>query len=115
MKRGDVYWAHLWPRSGSEQAGKRPVVVVSNDSFNHHENWRSIIIIPLTTSAKQAVRGPTAISIPKGIADLKKEGVALCHQITTIDRSKLTDLIGHLPKDYLEKIEEGLKIAVDMF
>ena len=34
MKRGDVYWADLVPRSGSEQTGRRPVVVVSHDGFN---------------------------------------------------------------------------------
>jgi mRNA-degrading endonuclease toxin of MazEF toxin-antitoxin module len=34
MKRGEVYWATLAPRSGAEQAGQRPVIVVSRDAFN---------------------------------------------------------------------------------
>ena len=34
MKRGDLYWAVLAPRSGSEQQGRRPVIVVSHDGFN---------------------------------------------------------------------------------
>ncbi len=34
MKRGEVYWAELTPRSGSEQQGRRPVVVISHDVFN---------------------------------------------------------------------------------
>ena len=34
MKRGEVYWARLIPRSGSEQTGRRLVNVVSNDGFN---------------------------------------------------------------------------------
>jgi mRNA-degrading endonuclease toxin of MazEF toxin-antitoxin module len=34
MKRGGVYWADLVPRSGSEQTGRRPVIVVSHDGFN---------------------------------------------------------------------------------
>jgi len=34
MKRGDVYWADLIPRSGSEQQGRRPVIVISHDAFN---------------------------------------------------------------------------------
>ncbi|MBF0492260.1 MAG: type II toxin-antitoxin system PemK/MazF family toxin [Deltaproteobacteria bacterium] len=56
MKRGDIYWANIWPRSGSEQGGKRPVLLISNDEFNQHKNWRSIIIIPLSTSSKQAMQ-----------------------------------------------------------
>ncbi len=34
MKRGEIYWANLQPRSGSEQQGKRPVIVISHDGFN---------------------------------------------------------------------------------
>ncbi|RLE34887.1 MAG: hypothetical protein DRJ61_04255, partial [Acidobacteria bacterium] len=34
MKRGDLCWADLKPRSGSEQQGRRPVVIVSSDGFN---------------------------------------------------------------------------------
>ena len=34
MKRGDVYWADLVPRSASEQQGRRPVIVISDDAFN---------------------------------------------------------------------------------
>ena len=34
MKRGDLYLAELAPRSGSEQQGRRPVIIVSHDAFN---------------------------------------------------------------------------------
>ncbi|WP_337288077.1 type II toxin-antitoxin system PemK/MazF family toxin [Candidatus Methylomirabilis sp.] len=40
MKRGEVYWASLSPRSGSEQQGTRPVIVVSHDAFNQTPGWR---------------------------------------------------------------------------
>ena len=45
MKRGEVYWADLAPRSGSEQRGRRPVVVISHDAFNQTPGWRSIIVV----------------------------------------------------------------------
>lgn len=114
MKRGDVYWAELQPRSGSEQKGRRPVIIMSNDGFNAIPTWRSIIVIPLSTSSKQSLRGPTAIVIAKGEANLKEDSVALCHQITTLDRSKLRKKLGSLSVDALMKIEEGLKAAVDL-
>lgn len=52
MQRGELYWAKLEPRSGSEQQGRRPVVVISSDGFNDIPTWRSIIVIPVTTSAR---------------------------------------------------------------
>ena len=112
MKRGDVFWAELVPRSGSEQSGRRPVVVVSHDGFNHVAVWRSIIVVPLSTSPQQRRRGPTAILLAKGTAGLRRESVALCHQVTTLDRSKLTDRIGELPTTALKRVDEGLRAAL---
>jgi mRNA-degrading endonuclease toxin of MazEF toxin-antitoxin module len=42
MKRGDVYWADLVLRSGSEQTGRRPVIVMSHDGFNQTPGRKSI-------------------------------------------------------------------------
>jgi mRNA interferase MazF len=112
MKRGDVYWAMLSPRSGSEQNGHRPVIVLSHDAFNQTPAWRSIIVIPFSTSTQQARRGPTVVSIAAGIAGLPSESYAICHQITTLDRAKLTDRIGTLPPDVVKQVEQALLAAV---
>lgn len=114
MMRGDVYWADLAPRSGSEQQGRRPVVIVSHDAFNQVQGWRSIIVVPISTSSAQAKRGPTAVALPAGIGGLSKDSIALCHQVTTLDRAKLSQYIGRLPEDALIEIEEGLKSALDL-
>jgi hypothetical protein len=41
MKRGEVHWADLLPRSLSEQKGRRPVIVVSHDGFNQN-SWMEV-------------------------------------------------------------------------
>lgn len=114
MKRGEVHWADLIPRSGSEQTGRRPVVVVSHDGFNQTAAWRSIIVVPISTSSSQGKRGPTVVGIPDGTGGLPKASFALCHQVTTLDRAKLTKRIGALPPEVLREIEEGLKAATDL-
>jgi mRNA-degrading endonuclease toxin of MazEF toxin-antitoxin module len=40
--------------------------------------------------------------------------VALCHQVTTLDRAKCMEKIGSLPSEYLRHVEEGLKAALDL-
>lgn len=114
MKRGEVYWADLVPRSGSEQTGRRPVIVVSNDGFNQAAAWQSLIVVPLSTSGLQARRGPTIIEIPAGAAGLAKTSVAICHQVTTLDRAKLSKRIGLLSANLADAVNEALKAALDL-
>jgi mRNA interferase MazF len=114
MKRGDVFWAELSPRSGSEQQGRRPVIVLSHDAFNEASAWLSVIVIPCSSSKSQLRRGPTAIFIAAGTGGLPEDSFALCHQITTLDRSKLTRRIGSLPESALRTVEEGLRAAVNL-
>ena len=111
MKRGEVYWAALSPRAGSEQQGTRPVIIVSHDGFNQAPGWRSVIVVPVSTSLAQARRGPTVVLLPVGVGGILKDSVALCHQVTTLDRSKLTSQIGELSESLLNDVSEALKIA----
>jgi mRNA interferase MazF len=90
------------------------VVVVSHDAFNQATTWRSIIVVPLSTSVRQAGRGPTAVLLPRGSAGLARESVALCHQVTTLDRDKLAKQVGMLPAQHLRAVGEGLKAALDL-
>ena len=114
MIRGEVYWADLAPRSGSEQQGRRPVVVVSHDAFNAVPTWQTVVIVPLTTSQAQARRGPTAVPLPSGTAGLARGSVVVCHQVTTLDRSKLRERLGVLPAYAMAAIELGLRAALDL-
>jgi mRNA interferase MazF len=114
VKRGEVHWADLIPRSGSEQTGRRPVVILSNDGFNQTPGWRSVIVIPISTSASQGRRGPTVVEIPAGAGGLPKSSFAVCHQVTTLDRAKLTKRIGVLPDQVLGEVEQGVKAALDL-
>ena len=114
MKRGEVYWADLVPRAGSEQTGRRPVILVSHDGFNLTPAWRSIIVVPISASASQGKRGPTVVELPGGSAGLPKASFAVCHQVTTLDRAKLTRRIGTLTPEILGELDGALKAALDL-
>lgn len=114
MRRGDLYWADLRPRSGSEQQGRRPVIIISHDGFNATPGWRSIIIVPCSTSHSQRGRRLTVVALTQGAGGLPADCAALCHQITTLDRSKLTQRIGALSESDLLAVEDGIKAAIDL-
>ena len=114
MRRGDVAWADLEPRSGSEQRGRRPVVVVSHDSFNQVPGWRALIVVPLTASGRQAARGPTVVPLAPGDTGLRVHSVAVCHQITTIDRSKVGEPVARLGEELLEQLGKAILTACDI-
>lgn len=94
--------------------GRRPVVIVSHDGFNEAPGWRSLIVVPVSTSATQTQRGPTAVPLVEGAGGLRRAGVALCHQVTTLDRAKLTRRLGTLRQDALARVEDGLRAALDL-
>jgi mRNA interferase MazF len=114
LRRGDLYWAELRPRSGSEQTGRRPVVVVSHQIFNEAPDWRSVIVVPSSTSDLQRRRSATVVAIPRGTGALPAASVAVCHQVTTLDRAKLVQRIGTLPNDYMRAIGRGLATALQL-
>lgn len=105
---------NLAPRSGSEQQGIRPAIVMSHNALNEVETWRSIIIVPITTSKRQAKRHLTTVPITAGEGGLQHDSIALCHQITTLDRSKFIERAGVLSADALEAVGAGLRIAMDL-
>jgi mRNA interferase MazF len=52
--------------------------------------------------------------LSQGAAGLGRESVVLCHQVTTLDRTKLKQLIGELTPAELSQVEDGLKAAMDL-
>ena len=72
------------------------------------------MVVPISTSASQGGRGPTVVGIPAGAGGNPKTSLAVCHQVTTLDRSKLTKRTGTLPADILAEVELGLKAAMDL-
>ncbi|MGO9257032.1 MAG: type II toxin-antitoxin system PemK/MazF family toxin [Bryobacteraceae bacterium] len=62
-----------------------PAILVSNDGFNQAPGWRSVIVVPISTSSSQGRRAPTVIELAGGTAGLPRMSFAVCHQVTTLD------------------------------
>src|SRR5258708_19602455 len=83
--RGDVFSARLDPTEGSEQAGTRPVVVVSRDSIN--ANSPVVVVVPLTDAANVKRLYPSHTHLSRGTGGLKMDSVAKTEQIPPIQLS----------------------------
>jgi len=92
IKKGDIYYAMLDPVIGSEQDGKRPVVVVQNNLANKHSP--TVIVAPITTVIKKTYL-PTHIVIYKNNF-LKKDSTILVEQVRVIDKSRIITYLGKL-------------------
>jgi mRNA interferase MazF len=65
-------------------------------------------------SNSEVCTGPSAVLLSQGAAGLNEDSIALCHQVTTLDRAKLTQRIGELNSTELSQVEDGIKAAMDL-
>lgn len=101
--RGEIYWADLSPARGHEQAGERPVLIVSHDIFN--ERSGTVIVLPIT-SQPQRFGLPLAMAIES--VRLPKSSWVKISQIRTISTERLGRRLGRMSAEELNQIIEGL-------
>lgn len=110
IKKGDIYYAMLNPVIGSEQDGKRPVVVIQNNLANKHSP--TVIIAPITTILKKLYI-PTHIVIGKNNF-LKKDSTILVEQVRVIDKSRIITFLGKLNKIQMRQVDKALINAFEI-
>ncbi|MDX1776862.1 MAG: type II toxin-antitoxin system PemK/MazF family toxin [Desulfobulbales bacterium] len=101
--RGDIYWANLNPTVGHEQAGLRPVLILSRDVFNKHSGT---VIAVAITSQPQKAGFPLTLELDS--AKLPKKSWAKISQIRTLSVKRLGKKIGKASCKELDLIVEGL-------
>ena len=93
-KKWSIYRANLDPVVGSEQGKSRPVLNISEDQINELVN--TVNVLPITTRKIGRKIYPNEAVIQPGIYGLENESIVLCHQIRTLDKSRLTLMYGSI-------------------
>ena len=101
--RGDVLWAELDPTQGREQAGRRPVLVISHDIFNERSGT---VIAMVITSQPQKAGFPLTVELMSG--NLPKRSWVKVGQVRTLSLERLGKRIGRVTPEELLRIVEGL-------
>jgi mRNA interferase MazF len=110
MKRGEIWWASLPAPVGSGPGYKRPVLIIQANPFN--ASRISTIIVAVITSNLALAEAPGNVRISKADSGLAEASVVNVSQIITIDRGILTKKVKALSSSTLEKVSEGLKLAL---
>jgi mRNA interferase MazF len=101
--RGDVVWAELNPARGHEQAGRRPVVVLSEDVFNE----RSGTVIAVAFTSREPTAGfPLTLEVES--TKLPKRSWVKISQIRTLSTARLGRRLGRLAPEEVELVLAGL-------
>lgn len=101
--RGDIRWADLVPTRGNEQAGKRPVLVLSHDIFN--ERSGTVIAVALTS---QPQRAGFPLTLEITATRLPKRSWVKISQIRTLATERLGKRLGRASPEEMSQVLEGL-------
>jgi len=101
--RGEIRWADLSPVRGHEQAGRRPVLVLSHDIFN--ERSGTVIAVALTS---QEPRAGFPLTLELTAAKLPKRSWVKISQIRTLSTERIGKKISRISPEQLTQIIQGL-------
>jgi len=119
INRGEIYFVNLGSTQGREQAGYRPVLVVSADAINQQP---LVVTVVLGTDARNVPRDyPTNVRVTAQETGLPRDTVFLCFQIRSLDPSRFFDsktkrplLTGTLPQNRMEEVNRAIKLVLSL-
>lgn len=106
--RGDIFLANLNPVRGSEQGGRRPVIILQNNIGNKHSP--TVIVAAVTSRYRKKSELPTHVLLDSRL--LEKNSQVLLEQIRTIDKTRLISKIGRVSEENMKTIEQAIQVSL---
>lgn len=105
---GDVWFADFDPTRGTEQAGRRPALVISPDQFNRGRSGL-VIVVPLTTRDR---RQPLHVPIAPPEGGLRDRSYAMCEMVRSMSRERLVDHWGRASHETMRQVVMRLRLLM---
>ena len=102
MRPGAVYWAALPPASGREQSGRRPAVILQDESYAAGNPL--VTVLPVTSAGAVARFAGTLAIEPDETNHVRQSSVVLAFQIRAVDRRAVQEKIGAVTPEQLTEI-----------
>ncbi|MBI1831297.1 MAG: type II toxin-antitoxin system PemK/MazF family toxin [Planctomycetes bacterium] len=107
IQRGEIYFVNLNPTIGREQAGVRPVLVLSSDKLNRLPLVVTVVIGTKAANVKRAYA--STVCVPPEESGLPQETVFLCFQLRSLDPSRFPNQrAGKLSDAYMDQVENSV-------
>jgi mRNA interferase MazF len=108
-RRGEIYMVDFNPARGSEQAGIRPAIIVSNDVSNQHS---PVVIVAAITTTIPGKDYPQNVRLEAGA--LPRAGTIYCGQLYTIDKTRLQNHRGDIPSNLMPDLDRALTVSLGL-
>jgi len=109
VRRGEIWWASLPEPAGSGPGFRRPLLIVSANSFN--DSRISTVVAAVITSNLRLADAPGNVRLAAKGTGLTKASVVNVSQIITVDKTFLTERIGRLNPRLLAEVDDGLRLV----
>jgi len=112
IERGAIYWSDLDAPAGSRPAKRRPVVVVSADSYNA-SRLATVIAVVITSNTTLATM-PGNVFLPATASGLPHDSVVNVTALVTLNKTDLDQHAGRAPLSLLREIDRGLRTSLSL-
>ena len=110
-RRGELWWLDWSPGRGSEQAGRRPALVIQTDAANSNRRYPNTIVAAVSTRGRDLpFHVPLAVTPESG---LSAPSWAKCEQVMTISKERLEEKLGAVSAAELEAVGQALRIVLE--
>ena len=112
MVKGEIWWADLPAPIGSVPGKRRPVLVIQNDQINR--SGIATVIVASITSNILLGRAIGNVLLETNDSNLGRTSVVNLSQLVTVDKTWLTENVGMLRKEIMNRVDQGIKLILDI-
>ena len=112
IERGGIYWSDLGTPAGSRPGKRRPVLVISADTYNASK-LATVVAVAVTSNTDLATM-PGNVFLPSAATGLPRDSVANVTAVVTLNKADLAERVGEAPLSLMREVDRGLRSSLSL-